>query len=40
MKLGFVITNDQASYVATEDRICLISVAKEVVYKTVCPFPK
>ena len=29
MKLGFVITNDKASYVAKEDSICLFSVAKE-----------
>ena len=30
MKLGFVITNDKASYVAKEDSICLFSIAKEV----------
>ena len=29
MKLGFVITNDKASYVAKEDSICLFSVARE-----------
>ena len=29
MKLGFVITNDKASYVAKEDSIRLLSVAKE-----------
>ena len=29
MKLGFVITNDKASYVAKGDSICLFSVAKE-----------
>ena len=29
MKLGFVITNDKASYVAKENSICLLSVAKE-----------
>ena len=30
MKLGFVITNDKASYVAKDDSICLFSVVKEV----------
>ena len=30
MKLGFVITNDKASYVVREDSICLFSIAKEV----------
>ena len=30
IKLGFVITNDKASYVAKEDSICLFIVAKEV----------
>ena len=29
MKLGFVITNDKALYVAKEDSIFLLSVAKE-----------
>ena len=29
MKLGFVITNDKASYVAKEDSIRLFSIAKE-----------
>ena len=29
MKLGFVITNDKASYVAKEDSICLFSIAEE-----------
>ena len=29
MKLGFVITNDKARYVAKDDSICLFSVAKE-----------
>ena len=29
MKLGFVITNDKALYIATEDSICLFIVAKE-----------
>ena len=29
MKLGFVITNDKAAYVAREDSICLLSVTKE-----------
>ena len=29
MELGFVITNDKASYVAKEDSICLFSVARE-----------
>ena len=29
MKLGFVITNDKAPYVAKEDSICLFSVARE-----------
>ena len=44
MKLGFVITNDKASYIAKEDSICLFSVAKETplnkVNKTLCPFEK
>ena len=29
MELGFVITNEKASYVAKEDSICLLSVARE-----------
>ena len=29
MKLGFVITNDNASYVAKEDSICLFSIGEE-----------
>ena len=29
IKLGFVINNDKASYVAKEDSICLFIVAKE-----------
>ena len=29
MELGFVITNDKASYFAKEDSICLFSVARE-----------
>ena len=29
MKLGFVITNDKASFVAKGDSICLFSVAKK-----------
>ena len=29
MKLGFVIANDKASYVARKDSICLFSVAEE-----------
>ena len=29
MKLGFVITNDKASYVTKEDSIFLFSIAKE-----------
>ena len=29
MELGFVLTNDKASYVAKEDGICLFSVSKE-----------
>ena len=29
MELGFTITNDNASYVAKEDSICLFSVARE-----------
>ena len=29
MELGFVITNDKASYVAKEDSICLFSVARK-----------
>ena len=29
MKLGFVITNNKASYVTKEDSICLFSFAKE-----------
>ena len=29
MMLGFVITNDKASYDSKEDCICLFSVAKE-----------
>ena len=28
-ELGFVITNDKASYVAKEDGICLFSVSRE-----------
>ena len=29
MELGFLITNEKASYVAKEDGICLLSVARE-----------
>ena len=29
MELGFVITNDEASYVAKEDSICLFNFARE-----------
>ena len=29
MKLGFVITNNKASYVAKGDSICLLSLAKK-----------
>ena len=29
MKLSFVTTNDKASYVSKEDRICLSGVSKE-----------
>ena len=29
MKLGLVITNDKASYVAKEDSICLFNYSKE-----------
>ena len=29
MELGFVLTNDKASYVGKEDSICLFSVSKE-----------
>ena len=48
MELGFVITNDKASYVDKEDSICLFSIAREaalneqqikpcVPYRTVSP---
>ena len=45
MKLGFVITNYKASYVAKEDSICLFSVAKEAALneqriKPCVPFSK
>ena len=29
MELGFVITNDKATYVAREESICLFSIARE-----------
>ena len=29
MELGFVMTNDKPSYIAKEDSICLLSVARE-----------
>ena len=41
-ELGFVISNDKASYVAKGDSICLFSVAtqtnKRTTNKTLCPF--
>ena len=42
IKMGLVITNDKASYVAKGDSICLFSVAKETALneqwnKTLCP---
>ena len=45
MELGFMITNDRASYVAKEDSICLFSVASEAVLngrqkKPCVPFSK
>ena len=30
MKLSFVITNEEASYVANKDSFCLFSIVKEV----------
>ena len=45
MKLGFVITNEKASYVAKGDSICLFGVAKETALneqriKPCVPLPK
>jgi hypothetical protein len=45
MKLGFLITNNKASYVAKGDSICLFSVAKEMALnkqriKPCVPFSK